>query len=79
MGSRSFMPAGSVATMAQAATLGRVRRGGVRRKRKSKTSATRRTKKRSARRSSSSSRRKPKPGTKAWMAYIRGKRGKKRK
>lgn len=72
----SFLPAGAIATFAHSASLGA--RGGMRRrkKRRSKTTSARRAKKRAK---SGTRRGKPRPGTKAWMAYIRGKRGKKRK
>lgn len=78
MGSQSFLPAGIIATAAHAAAA-RVpgSRGSRRRKKRRATmrsrSASRRTKSRS------NSRGKPRPGTKAWMTYIRGLRGKKRK
>lgn len=80
MGSQSFMPSGSIATMAHAATLGvrgRASRAGTRRRRKKKSART----SPGTRRKSAAGRRsgKPKPGTKAWMSYIRGMRKKKRK
>lgn len=72
----SFLPAGAVATIAHAASLGM--RGGARRRKKRRGKTRAKGTRRKAKRASSGSR-KPKPGTKAWMAYIRGKRGKKRK
>jgi hypothetical protein len=76
MGKVSFIPGGMIATAAQAVTAGRsrgsrVRRAGRRRKRSAAKAG------RSAPRASSA--RKPKFGTKAWMAYIRGMRGKKKR
>lgn len=77
-----WIPGGAIGTWAQSVHLGGARSRGKKRRR------TRRGSKRSARSASltSGTRRrkkrstgKPKPGTKAWMAYIRSKRGKKRK
>jgi hypothetical protein len=66
----SFLPPGVIATFAHAATTAMRPR---KRRRKAKTKS--RTGKRKTKRAKSG---KPKPGTKAWMAYIRGKRGKKK-
>jgi len=78
MGSQSFLPGGLIATAAQAQTAGRGRpRTGGARRRKKKTRTTRGAAKKRAR--SSGGKRKPKFGTKAWMAYIRGMRGKRKK
>lgn len=68
-----FTPPGMIATAAQQRAAGRGARTGGRRRKRARvkaTAGTRRAKKRSG---------KPRPGTKAWMTYIRGKRGKKRK
>lgn len=81
MGAGSFMPSGMIATFAQAAGLGRRGAGGRgrRRKRRSSTRSTRSRAAKSAspKRRSGSRTKKPRPGTKAWMAYIRTKRRKK--
>lgn len=69
----SFLPTASFATFAHQAVLGR---GGTRRKKRRKAKAKRATKARSQK---VRARGKPRPGTKAWMAYIRGKRGKKKR
>lgn len=86
-----FIPGGLIATFAHATTLGtgrRSRRAGKRRKRRTSTGrrtiglAAPRTRSASSARSSNGAKRgrgKPRPGTKAWMAYIRGMRGKKRR
>lgn len=68
----SFLPNASFATFAHQAVLGR---GGARRKKRRKKARAARPAKRKTR----SGTRKPKPGTKAWMTYIRGKRGKKKR
>jgi hypothetical protein len=75
MGARSFVPPGMIQTPAQAQTAGRARAAGSRPRR------SRRTKRTSSRTTAKAARRrgKPRPGTKAWMTYIRGKRGKKKK
>jgi len=77
MGKQSFIPGGMIATAAQAVAAGRVRSAGTRRRRKKKSKRT----SGSTRRASGArrSRGKPRPGTKAWMTYIRGMRKKKRK
>lgn len=69
------LPMGLIQTAAQATALRIVRRAVAprRRKRRSAAQNTRRAIKRQA----SGTRRKPKPGTKAWMSYIRSKRKKK--
>lgn len=78
MGSQSFIPGGMIATAAQAAAAGmRGRRTGSRRRKRAKSKRKSAPKRASGRRSSRS--RKPRPGTKAWMAYIRGMRGKKKR
>lgn len=76
MGGRSFMPAGSVATMSQAVALGGVRRSKRPGSRKRKRARSRKKSAGKRRKAASTGRRKPKPGTKAWMAYIRSKRRK---
>jgi len=80
MGSQSFLPGGMVQLAATAATARRgVRAVGRRRRTRTK---KKRARSGSAKRSRSSGRagkRKPKPGTKAWMTYIRGMRGKKKR
>jgi len=83
MGSRSFLPGGLLQTAAQATAAGRgmrSRRSSPRRRKKSSASRAGGSKRRKARGSARTAGRKPRPGTKAWMAYIRGmRRGKKRK
>jgi len=69
-----FTPPGMIQTAAQQRAAGRGRTGTRRKKRKTARSAARRAKPKRAARAG-----KPRPGTKAWMAYIRGKRGKKKK
>lgn len=67
-----FTPPGMIQTAAQERVAGRRARTGARRRKRASaraTATTRRPKKRNG---------KPRPGTKAWMAYIRGKRGKKK-
>lgn len=76
MGKLSFLPGGLLATAAQATAAGNRRIGSTRRKRRGKKRSSAR-KARSGKRKSTS-RGKPRPGTKAWMAYIRTKRKKKR-
>jgi len=75
-----FTPGGMIATAAHAAHVGVRRSPKRRRSRRVRASRAapkrRRTTKRAGSRSGG---RKPKPGTKAWMAYIRGMKGKKRK
>lgn len=66
----SFLPPGVIATFAHAATTAMRPR---KRRRKSKTAKAPRARKTKRARNG-----KPKPGTKAWMAYIRGMRGKKK-
>lgn len=73
-----FTPGGMIALHAQAQAIGGARRSPARRARKRGKRKARSTSK-SKRISSNRTRRKPRPGTKAWMAYIRGMRGKKRK
>lgn len=75
MGGRGFLPPGLIATAAQAAASGARSIGSAISPRRRRKSGKRRKSK--ARRSSSGKRRgKPRPGTKAWMAYIRSKRKK---
>jgi len=65
-----FTPPGMIGTAAQQRTAGR---STTRRKKRTKRAgAARRAKPKRAKRAG-----KPRPGTKAWMAYIRGKRKKK--
>jgi len=78
MGSRSFLPGGLIQTAAQAQAAGRGMRSRTSSRRKRKANGARKTSKR-ARKASTTRGRKPRPGTKAWMTYIRGMRGKKRK
>lgn len=63
-----FTPPGMIQTAAHAQSVGRRAAGGKRRARR----AAPKVRKKKARG-------KPRPGTKAWMAYIRGKRGKRKK
>lgn len=78
MGGRSFLPTGMVTTFAHAVAHRAATKalGGAglqrKRKRRRKTSTAKKVRK-----AAKSGVRKPKPGTKAWMAYIRGKRKKK--
>lgn len=78
-----FIPGGMIATAAQAAAAGvRSRPRGTRRSRKrkgSKAGKRSRSSRAGAKRRARNSGGKPRPGTKAWMAYIRGKRGKKKR
>lgn len=74
MGQQSFIPGGMVATFSQGVALGRRRATSGRRRRKKKTASPKRRRKSASGRRSGG--RKPRPGTKAWMAYIRGKRKK---
>lgn len=73
MGGRSFMPQGIVATFAHAVANRAARGAGIMRRRKRRKPKSTRQKVRAAAKSGT---RKPKPGTKAWMAYIRSKRKK---
>lgn len=71
-----FLPGGLIQTAAQAVAVGGMRSrstGRRRRRRASKRTGTTRRKR------ASGSKRKPRPGTKAWMSYIRGMRRKRRK
>lgn len=67
MGKGSFVPPGMIQTAAQNAAAGR--RMGMRRRRAPRRAAR-------ARAAPRKRRGKPRPGTKAWMAYIRSKRKK---
>lgn len=85
MGAGNFLPGGLIQTAAHAAAAGvrrAVRSTGRRRKRRSsRATLTVRRGRTTVKASSGSrgSRSKPRPGTKAWMSYIRGLRGKKRR
>lgn len=70
-----FLPGGLIQTAAQAFAVGGRRSSSTGRRRKKRSRS--RTRKGSARKSSGTRARKPKPGTKAWMAYIRKKRKRK--
>lgn len=72
-----FTPGGMIATAAHAAAVG-VRRSSPRRRTRSRKRKVSKGGKRS-RRSRRGGSRKPRPGTKAWMAYIRGMKGKKKR
>lgn len=80
-----FIPGGMIATAAHAAHVGARQSSGRARKRRRRgraragaARAKRRGSRRStARRAARGGSRKPKPGTKAWMAYIRSKRKRK--
>lgn len=74
MGSRSFMPQGIVATFAHAVANRAMRGAGIQRRRKRRKG--KRSTRQKVRAAAKSGTRKPKPGTKAWMAYIRTKRKK---
>lgn len=74
-----FIPSGAIATFAQMTSLGRAKTGTRKRRRKRSTRASKRTRAATGTRKTRSSRGKPRPGTKAWMAYIRGMRGKKKR
>lgn len=80
MGQWSFLPQGLVATAAQAAA--RPQRRAIRRgARSAKRQFPGRTARKNIRREKRSrlrATRRPRPGTKAWMAYIRGMRKRKR-
>lgn len=80
MGTRSFLPGGLLQTAAQAQAAGRgmraprrTRRTGKARKMRTRAASRKTRGLRTGRKS------RPRPGTKAWMSYIRGMRGKKRK
>lgn len=77
MGKLSFLPGGLLQTAAQAQAAGR--RNGMRtgrRRKKRANGARKRTRRASNGARRAGTRRKPRPGTKAWMAYIRGLRRK---
>lgn len=74
-----FLPGGLIQTAAQAVAVGGMRsRSTGRRRRKRRSAATRTGRATRKRRASGAARsRRPRPGTKAWMAYIRKKRKRK--
>lgn len=69
-----FTPPGMIQTAAQQRAAGR---GGARTRRPRRARPARAKARAGTKRTKRAG--KPRPGTKAWMAYIRGKRGKKRK
>jgi len=80
MGSQSFLPGGMIQLAATAATARRgVRAVGRRRSTRTKKIRKRARKAAARGRGRTAGKRKPKPGTKAWMTYIRGMRGKKKR
>lgn len=75
-----FIPGGAIATAAHAAHVGARRSAAPRRRRRAKNRTKTARRRGSARRGTRArGTRRPKPGTKAWMAYIRGMKGKKRR